>query len=422
VNGSSSPTRIAAGFGLLALLLAYAVLVHHGVGPARDPLRFAWYQPRGFFFEWTSTDALTSSLWSGLVGFGSVALLLAIGVWLTLRSALARLAAIWAVLFVLLCVYYGIQADGIWRFFHWRGSGVMALLALTVAAATTSPWLAGAAPRMPWPLRLTLYAPVVVGVLALMRNTTGTDQSLQFGLSPWPVVPVFGLELLVPAVSFVIAVVALGRALVGGLVERPALAGVSCALVLVAIATLAGWASVEASADWKLPAAALSIAGLGLVAAPARAQPGHLAAVGALATTIPVLVGMAIVERDYTFTRDSRAYGITEALQAYYDREEAYPDQLTELVELELLEAVPVPRVGFAFIEKQKFVYQNFGISYLLEFSTPRWVQCAYNPPYQNEDEEGFEEDFENELEEELDDEGDLPGSWSCPSKPPELW
>ena len=60
--------------------------------------------------------------------------------------------------------------------------------------------------------------------------------------------------------------------------------------------------------------------------------------------------------------------------------------------------------------------YQNFGISYLLEFSTPRWVQCAYNPPYQEED----EEDFEDELDDE--DEGDLPGSWSCPSTPPELW
>ena len=373
-------------------------------------------QPRGFFFEWTITDPLTSSVWNGLVGFGSVALLLAIGVWLTLRSALARLCATWAVLFVLLSVYYGIEADGIWRFFHWRGSGVMALLALAVAAAGTSPWLAGAAERLPWPLRLAVYASLVVGILAFMRNATGTDQSLQFALSPWPVVPVFGLELMVPAVSCVVAVVALGRGLVGDLIEPAALVGVSCALVLVATAALAGWASVDASADWKLPAAALSIAGLGLVAAPTREKPGHLAAVGALATTLPVLVGMAVIERDYTFTRDFRAHRITEALQAYYDHEEAYPDRLTELVELELLEAVPVPRVGFTFIEAQEFVYQNFGISYLLEFSTPRWVQCAYNPPYQDEDEE------EDEFDEELYDEDDLPGSWSCPSKPPELW
>lgn len=414
MKASSSPTRVATGCGLLALLLAYAVFVHHGVGPARDPLRFAWYEPRGLFFTWTSTDGLTSNVWNGLVGFGSAALLLAIGVWLTLRSALARLAATWAVLFVLLCVYYGIEADGIWRFFHWRGSAVMALLALAVAAAGTSPWLAGAAQRVPWPLGVSLYLVAAVGVLAFMRNATGTDQSLQFALSPWPVVPVFGLELLVPAVSFVIAVVALGRGAVGHHVEPQALVGVSCALVLVASAALVGWAAVDASADWKLPATAACIAGLGLVAAPGRGQPGHLAAVGALATALPVLVGMAVVERDYTYTRDFRAQVITEALQAYYDREQAYPDRLSELVELGLLDAVPVPRVGFAFIEKPRFMYQNFGISYVLEFSTPRWVQCAYNPPYQDEDE--FEEDPDDE------DEGDLPGSWSCPSEPPELW
>jgi hypothetical protein len=403
---------VAAGAGLLALLLAWAVFVHHGIGPVRDPLRFAWYQPRGFFFDWTSTDGLTDSVWNGLVGFGSVALLLAIGVWLLLRSSLGRTAAIWAVLFVALCVYYGIQAEGIWRFFHWRGSAVMALLALAVAAAATSPWLAASAERLPRPVRLAVYVPIVLGVLALMRNATGTDQSLQFALSPWPVVPVFGLELLVPAVAFVIAVVALGRGLVGDRVEGGALLGLSGAMALVAAAVLAGWATLDASADWKLPAAALSVAGLGLVTAPTRDRPGHLAAVGALATAIPVLLGMAIVERDYTYTRDHRAHGITEALQAYYEREESYPDTLSELVELGLLEAVPVPRVGFRFIEEQKFVYQNFGISYLLEFSTPRWVQCAYNPPYQDEDLE--EEDYE--------DEADLPGSWSCPSKPPELW
>jgi hypothetical protein len=215
-------------------------------------------------------------------------------------------------------------------------------------------------------------------------------------------------------VSFVVAVVALGRGVVGDLVEPAALVGVSCALALVATATLVFWASVDASADWKLPAAALLIAGLGLAAAPSLGRPGHLAAVGALATAAPVLVGMAVVERDYTFTRDFRARVITEALQAYYDSEEAYPDRLSELVGRGLLDAVPVPRVGFSFIEKPRFVYQNFGISYLLEFSTPRWVQCAYNPPYQ--DEEEVEEEAEAE------DEGDLPGSWSCPSKPPELW
>ncbi|MEN8185197.1 MAG: hypothetical protein ABFS46_21960, partial [Myxococcota bacterium] len=190
------------GVGLLALLLAYAAWVHHGIGPVSDPTAFEWYQPRGFFFDWTSTDWLTESLRSALLGLLTPALLLCVGVWLTSRSALARLLAVWALLFVGLCVYYGVVADGIWRFFHWRGSAVMAVFALSVAATFTAPWLARSGERLPRPVQGLIYGVVVVATLALMRNATGTDQSLSFAISPWPVVPVFGLELLVPAVAF----------------------------------------------------------------------------------------------------------------------------------------------------------------------------------------------------------------------------
>jgi hypothetical protein len=48
-------------------------------------------------------------------------------------------------------------------------------------------------------------------------------------------------------------------------------------------------------------------------------------------------------------------------------------------------------------------------------------VQCAYNPPYFDE-EDGEEEEFEDEEIPSEEDEDGLPGSWSCPSKPPELW
>ena len=57
-------------------------------------------------------------------------------------------------------------------------------------------------------------------------------------------------------------------------------------------------------------------------------------------------------------------------------------------------------------------LYQNFGDSYLLEFSAPRWIQCAYNPPWRLEPGEEIEPG----------DEDALSGSWSCPQKPPELW
>ena len=66
---------------------------------------------------------------------------------------------------------------------------------------------------------------------------------------------------------------------------------------------------------------------------------------------------------------------------------------------------------------RQEFVYQNFGESYLLEFSAPRWIQCAYNPPYREDEGEAAEEGAAAEP-----DDGMGRGEWSCPSKPPELW
>jgi hypothetical protein len=118
---------------------------------------------------------------------------------------------------------------------------------------------------------------------------------------------------------------------------------------------------------------------------------------------------------DYATTRDAQAGRLIDALQSHYDQESLYPEKLEELVAAGYLEKVPRPRIGFAWLSQQDFLYQSFGTSYILEFSAPRWIQCAYNPPYQDEYEEEYEEEDEEDLE-------DLGGSWSCPSKPPELW
>jgi hypothetical protein len=113
---------------------------------------------------------------------------------------------------------------------------------------------------------------------------------------------------------------------------------------------------------------------------------------------------------DYSVTRDERAQQIIDALAAHAEANSGYPDELSELVTGGLLPEVPRPRVGF--FSGQEFVYQNFGDSYLLEFSAPRWIQCAYNPPWQLEPGEELEEE----------DADALLGAWSCPQKPPELW
>lgn len=422
------PARRLLGAAALAALVAYGAFVHHGIGPSRaQPLE--WWSSRGFLLKGSFLEAVSDDVRTALLVFGIPGLALAVLVWWATRSALARTLAVWVVVGLGLCVYYGIEAPGIWRFFHWRGSAVMWLLALVVAVALVSPWLAASLERSAWPARLALYLPAAFVTLAFLRNATGTDQSLQFALSPWPAVPLFGLELAVPVLCFAIACVALARASLGANAGPALLATASVAAFAVAVLLAYAAAARGVHFDWKVPALALCIAAVVYAycaasdaGGPASAHPGRFASLGVLLVAAPVLAGLVWMERDYTFTRDQRAARINEALQVYFAREREYPDRLDELVEAGLLAKVPEPRMGFGFLDRPVFVYQNFGINYHLEFSAPRWVQCAYNPPYLDE-EDGEEEEFEDEEVPggEAEEDG-LPGSWSCPSKPPELW
>jgi len=299
-----------------------------------------------------------------------------------------------------------------------------------VAAAATAPLLAASWLRQPWPLRIALYLPILLGVLVYERNVTGTDQALRFALSPWPVIQIFGLEL---------AGACLGAAVIGVGVGLAAVArarrGAGAALWILGAVAAAG-----------LPVLALGAAALQDLM-PFGAGPGFFALLGgasllafALAATAglggssertaeralvwsvggvlvlaPIALGQVLARLDYAATRDGHAQAIIEALDRYRAREGAFPDALPQLVEAGDLERVPVPRIGFALLTDQEFVYQNFGESYLLEFSAPRWIQCAYNPPY-------LEEEGEEESAAEDGDDSLGSGEWSCPSKPPELW
>ena len=104
---------------------------------------------------------------------------------------------------------------------------------------------------------------------------------------------------------------------------------------------------------------------------------------------------------------------IIDAGERYYERETLYADSLEQLVASGDLDSIPEPAIGFGFLDGAAFRYQSFGQSFLLEFSAPRWVECAYTPAYRPE--EGEEIDPEDEEE-------SLAESWSCPSKPPDLW
>ena len=237
--------------------------------------------------------------------------------------------------------------------------------------------------------------------------------SCAFALSPWPVVQILGLELVASAIAALELGVALGLA---GLSRGPLLAARRRARDGGLPARLARGRLRERAAAVRRPARsstrATAIACLCVLAACALWTPrGREAwarraanvALGGFLAALPLVAGQALTRIDYSVTRDGRAQQIIDALAAQREKTGAYPDELSELVGAGLLAEVPRPRIGFG--SSQEFIYQNFGESYLLEFSAPRWIQCAYNPPWQlDPGEELGPEDGE-----------DAGGAWSCP-------
>ena len=102
--------------------------------------------------------------------------------------------------------------------------------------------LAGSWLRLGWPLRVLTYLPFVLFAIGFLRNATGTDESLPFAISPWPIVPVFGMEvggLFVTVGMLGTAIGVSGIASSGGSRGRMALA-VVVALLAPALLLLAG--------------------------------------------------------------------------------------------------------------------------------------------------------------------------------------
>ena len=106
------------------------------------------------------------------------ALAIAVAVFFTTRSAVARMLATASVIAAAVFVYYGVQAPGVWSFFHWRWSACVVLFSLCLGVALTAPLLAESWKRRGWPLRLILYLPLFAAAVVFERNVTGTDDSL----------------------------------------------------------------------------------------------------------------------------------------------------------------------------------------------------------------------------------------------------
>jgi hypothetical protein len=420
-----------AGWVLTFLAVGLAFLVYWGLGPS--PKTRAWWEPSAALvrsLSSTSLAPLVDELRVSLLGFGLAALALAAAVFATTRSSVARFLAVFGLLATISFVFYATEARLVWSFFHWRWSASMALLAAVIAGALTAPLLAASWLRLPWPLRVAAYLPVLLGVVVFERNVTGTDPGLRFAISPWPVVQIFGFEVGAMFLGALFAGVGIGlaaaaRARRGGgpaFLALGALAAIAFPIAVLAFCAYAELLPFAAGAGfYTLIGATGALVFAATVSIGLGGDPAHTArralvfGVGGALVLLPIALGELLAKIDYTTTRNGHAQSIIEGLNAYRAREGSYPDELAELVKGGDIDSVPVPAIGFRMFTDQEFVYQNFGDSYLLEFSAPRWIQCAYNPPY-------IDEDGVPGGEEELADDGLAKGEWSCPSKPPELW
>lgn len=430
---SSAPTEPHAGSRswigscLLMLLLAYTAAVHHGVGPAKPGAGDLWYTPTHFLFDSDFGYALVDPPGLAFLTLGLPALLLLIGVTLFTRSASAIAIAISCVFATQLFVFYGVLAPFPWQFFGWSASVVLLLIALALGFAIAAPLLAGSWLRLRWPLRIATYLPFVLFIITFLRNATGTDPTLPFAISPWPAVPVFGLEVgaLFIAIGLVgTAVGVTGIAKADGARGRIALAVIGGLLAPAVLLLVGSGLSLFPFRVGPPLIVVMSSACAIAIAAAARlflrgrqeslALRARRIAVGAILLGFPLVAGQAWAYLDYYVTREFRAREIIDALEAHRERETLYPDSLEELVEAGDLDAIPEPEVGFDLLYDGRFEYQSFGSSYLMEFPAPRWVQCAYTPAAVYDEDEA--EEYEDETEE------DLGESWSCPSRPPELW
>jgi hypothetical protein len=395
-----------------------------------------WYTPRTFLLGVELLYPVFESLPRAMLGTALPALALAALGFALCRSAVGRGLALSAVVAVLLFTFYGVQAPFVWEFFHWRASAVLVVTALVVGFTLAAPLLAASWLRLGWGLRLLVWLPVAFGIFAFVRNATGTDESLRFAISPWPAVPVFGMEVGALFVTAWLGGTGLGLfTLARARGSRPArIAGLALALALPAlfvwIGSQQGFLPFRAGARTFLvtsAATALAIAVLVLLRrGEARATSARHLLLGAALAGVPLVGAEALARYDYFLTREIRARRIIDALEDFLARETIYPDALEDLLKAGDLEAIPEPAIGFGFLYDAKFRYQSFGTSFILEFPAPRWVECAYTPPFDEEEldeEEMGEAETDAEAGADAADDGDSLGeAWSCPSKPPELW
>lgn len=414
------------GWLMTGLLVAYMVLIHHGLGGTELGRIAHFWQPTGFLRENEWAEVLLDHWGLGVLVFSlPAAVALLVAAWAT-RSAMARTLAICSFVCVILMAFYGLSpALSVWEFFHWRASVVILVTGIALGSTLAAPFLAGRilypAPR--WPLLF--YLPVFFAVASMIRNATGSDPSLYLNFSPWPAIPMLAFEVgayTLAGLLFGLALGLVGSGLARGRRWLRALGFAAGALFpLFWFSARFGQPGFEFG-SWVVLGSGFVMFLVSLTRLrPAREEHLRRAALlflGALLVTAPLIVGRAFADADYALTRHVRAQAVIDALASYQAAEGAYPEKLPALVDGNYIDHLPDPRIGFSiffdlgWLERPQFDYRNLGPSYVLEFSSTAWVMCSYNPPWElEEDEEEDPEDMDL-----------LGGAWNCPDDRPDLW
>lgn len=411
----------------LALALAYYEFLGAGATPSERAGHIPWWKPAGWArsLEWDALGPLQqigadtvqarhegrfelrSLIPLGLFAAPVVALV-AIGFAL-FRAALARAALVALGLTLCAFSYYGWLDLETWQDYSWRWPAVLLSTSCYVALFALAPAITAAVRARPLAVQLAALVAFVAPIYGLSIEVTGTNPSLQWNLSPWPAVTLYGFLLFGLLFGVIHLATGLGL-LVRGRVAK-ARGTALAAAVAASVAVALRWIPFEAASALRLLALAVPAALLAALAgrgAEARISAASFLVAGVLLIG-SVKVGQWHAEWFLARGRDGIAPEVIGALERYRAEHEVYPPTLGDLVPAQLPE-IQQPHIGWLDRDEEIFTYTELGDSFLLEFSGPLWVQCAYSPPYEEERAEaavGGEK---------------LEAAWSCERKPPRLW
>jgi hypothetical protein len=428
-QNEEQPVHTPLGWILVISSLCYATFSYYGLGPPPGGLPTDWWHPRTFMLDWPVVGGWVDRPALGAVVLSLPAILLAVGVFFTTRSAVARAISLSYVFVVLFFGLAGFGAAGAWEFLSWRFTALMELSGLAIGFAIASPLLVRSWLRLPRSLQLVLYLPLFFVLMAAVRGATGTSEHLPFLISPWPTFTAFGLQTGVFVIVGFLFSVSLGvLSLSNGLAGRPlAMLGLLIALALPALWMYFGVVPLGMGAFLAVVAVsamAIGLAQIGLDGGDRRERLQHRGlhlGLGAALTFLPIFAGGSLATADYALNRHIRAPKVIAALQRHMEQESNYPEHLDQLLEGSYIDEEPVPRIGFAFLsdlglaDEVNYRYNEYGSSYVIEFDSTLWIQCAYSGQYifpEERDDYSAEELAEMEAE----------SGWSCLAKQPNLF